>query len=119
MTLIIIILFVFVVILFYKVGILHKHINVLSFSEKNIDKLLIKKKIIKISEIETVVNESIGDMPEDIGNKIIEDAKSMGIVIPKYMDDGELKKYIETQELKRTKGKISITDQMMLENHDL
>jgi len=108
------ILFVLVGILFYRILTLEKRVNVNSFSDRAVNKLLVKKEIIDQSEIETIINESIGDMPEDAGNKIIKDAKSIGINIPKYMDEGELEKYIENQKLKRMESQISYTDRMMM-----
>lgn len=112
----IIILFVLVLVLFYKVSSLSKHLTVLSFSERTINKLLVKKELIKSSDIDIVINESIGDMDEDVGNKIIKNAKDIGISIPKYMDDDELKKYIEKRELKRANDSISFTDRMLMED---
>lgn len=112
----IIILFVLVLVLFYKVSSLNKHLTVLSFSERTINKLLVKKELIKPSDIDIVINESIGDMHEDVGNKIIKNAKDIGISIPKYMDEEELKKYIEKQELKRVNDSISFTDRMLMED---
>jgi len=115
----IIILFVIVAVLFYKINLLSKHLTVFSFSEKIINKLLVKKELIKPSEIDVVINEAIGDMHEDIGNKIIKNAKDIGISIPKYMDDEELKKYIEKQELKRVDDNMSYTDKMIMNDPDL
>ena len=115
----VIILFVIVVVLFYKVNLLNKHLTVLSFSEKTINKLLVKKELIKPSEINVVINETIGDMYEDVGNKIIKNAKDIGISIPKYMDEKELKKYIEKQELKRINGSMPYTDRMIMNVFDL
>lgn len=101
MELIIIILFLLVVFLFYKVNLLQKHITVLSFSDKNINKLLVRKEIITPTEFDIVVNESIGDMYEGDGNKIIKAAKDLGIHVPEYMDDEKLEAYVKSQELKR------------------
>ncbi len=119
MEIILVILSILIIILFYKVGVLNKHLSVFSFSEKNINRLLVKKEIIKPSEIYIIINESIGDMHEDIGNKIIKNAKSIGIDIPKYMDKDELKKYIEKQELKRRSEQVSFTDKMLMNDSDL
>lgn len=115
----IIILFVIVMVLFYKINLLSKHLNVLSFSEKTINKLLVKKELIRLSEIDVVINETIGDMYGDIGDKIIKDAKDIGIFIPKYMDEEELKKYIEKQESKRMNDSTSYTDRMMMNDPGL
>lgn len=115
----IIILFVIVAVLFYKINLLNKHLTVLSFSEKTINKLLVKKELIKPSEIDVVINEAIGDMHEDVGNKIIKNAKDIGISIPKYMDEEELKKYLERQELKRANDRLSYTDRMIMNDADL
>lgn len=110
----IVILFVIVAVLFYKINLLNKHLSVLSFSEKTINKLLVKKELIKPSEIDVIINETIGDMDQDTGNKIIKNAKAIGIFIPKYMDEDELEKYIEKQEIKRMNDSISYTDRMIM-----
>lgn len=115
MELIILILFVLLVALFYKVRKLDEHLTVLSFSFRNISKLLVKKKFIQTSEIDAITNESIGDMPEDDGNELIKSAKSMGITIPEYMDAEKLKRYTEKQESERKKRETSFTDRMMME----
>lgn len=112
------ILVISVVILSLKVRKLKQQLVVLSFSEKLINKLLVKKGLITSSEIDIITNEAIGDMPEDDGNKIIKCAKSLGVMIPKYMDEEELMKYVETQELKRGNAQISYTDRMIMDNPD-
>jgi hypothetical protein len=94
-------------------------LTVLSFSEKTISKLLVKKELIKPAEIDVVINEVIGDVHEDVGNKIIKDAKDIGISIPKYMDEKELKKYVEKQESKRVNDTLSFTDRMIMNDPDL
>src|SRR3989344_2982667 len=114
MELIIIILFAFIVIIFYKIRTLNKRLTGFLFLERNIYRLLVKKKIIKLSEINTIINESIGDMFEDDGNKIIKYAKDIGITIPGYMDEKNLNEYIEKQELKRKYDKMSYTDKMLM-----
>ena len=114
----IIFLFLLVAFLFYKVSLLNKHLSVLTFSKKIINKLLLKKGFVKQSEIDIVINESIGDMSEDVGNKIIKNAKDIGISIPKYMDEEELEKYIEKEESKRKNNNLSFTDRMLMENED-
>ena len=114
MELTIIILSILVALLFYKIRMLNKHLAVLSFAERNINKLLVKKGLIKTADIDTIINESIGDMPEDTGNELIKSAKSIGVIIPKYMDKEELKVCIENQELRRRNAEISFTDRMIM-----
>lgn len=115
---IIVIQFLLIAILFYKVRKLTRILTTLDFLENNINKLLINKKIIKNSEIEIMANESIGNMPELDGNRIIKYAKSIGITIPEFMNDEELKKYVEKQEIKRRNNEISFTDRMVMEEND-
>jgi hypothetical protein len=115
----IIILFAIVMFLFYKINLLNKHLTVLSFSEKNINKLLVKKGIINLSEVDVVINETIGELDEDIGNKIIKNAKDIGIFIPGYMDEESLKKYLEEQERKRAYNNLSYTDKMLMDDYSL
>ncbi len=103
--------------LFYKINMLSKQLSVLSFTEACTRKLLLKKELIKASEHETIINEIIGDMDPDVGDKIIENAKDIGIIIPKYMGEDELKEYIEKQEFNRVRGHLSYTDQRMLEEN--
>lgn len=119
MEIIIVILFVIVAFLFYKINLLGKHLSVLSFSEKTINKLLVKKGLIKPSEIDVVINEAIGDMHEDVGNKIIKNAKEIGIIIHEYMDEEELRKYIKEQNAKRINDRISYTDRIIMNDSDL
>ena len=66
-------------------------------------------------DIDTQINESIGNMPEDIGNELIKSAKSIGITIPKYMDEEEKKIYIANEERRRREGKLSFTDKMIID----
>ncbi len=116
MEIVVIILSLLVVFLLYKISLLNKHITVLSFSQKNINKLLINKKVILPEEIERIVNESIGNMYAEEGKKIIKSAKSLGINIPEYMDDEKLNEYIKSQELKRMEREIPLTDRMLMDN---
>src|SRR3989338_2791509 len=116
MEILIVILFTLVILLFYKVGKLNKHLVVLSFVERNINKLLVKKGTIKSSDIDIVMNESIGGMPENTGNTIIDYAKSIGVTIPKYMDEEELGKYLREQEQKKKNNEISFTDSMIMQD---
>jgi hypothetical protein len=118
MEILIIILVVITVILYLKVKKLEKHLTVLSFSDKLINKLLVKNNLILPSEIDIITNEVIGDMHEDEGNKIINSAKSIGIIIPKYMNEEQLNEYVETQEFKRRNNQISYTDRMIMEESD-
>jgi len=115
MEIIIVILIIIIIVLSYKVHKLSNHLTVLSFSVRNINKLLVKKNLITLSEIDTVINESIGDMDENVGNKIIKSAKDIGITIPKYMGESELEKYLKEQELKRVDRSISFTDRMIID----
>lgn len=94
---------------------LNKHLTILSFAERNTNKLLVKKGIIKTSDIDAQINESIGNMPESVGNEIIKSAKSIGITIPKYMDDDELKTYIASEERRRREATLSFTDKMIID----
>jgi hypothetical protein len=77
---------------------------VLTFMNRINSGLLFKKGVIKFSEFDIAINDAIGNMPEDAGNRIIEAAKSIGITIPNYLDEDELKLYLEKQELKRAGG---------------
>ena len=107
---------IIVIVLSYKVFLLKKHTTVISFYEKNLLKLLIKKGFINLSEFDVTINESIGDMDERVGNQIIKSAKSIGIVIPKYMSDEDLAEYIKNQERKRAQANMSFTDSHLLDD---
>lgn len=115
MEILIIILIVIIANLYFRLGKLEKHLAVLSFSERLINKLLVRKNLISLSEIDIMTNEVVGDMPEDDGNKIISYAKSLGIVIPKYMDEEQLKRYLEAQRIKRKDNQLSYSDRMIME----
>ncbi len=102
MEIIITILCVLVIYLLYTIKRVSKCFDILFFSVGNINKLLIKKGLIEKSEIDIILNETIGDMSKEEGDKIIKNAKDIGIKIPKYMDEEELKQYVEMQKAKRT-----------------
>jgi hypothetical protein len=97
-------------VLFYKIKVLNRQLIVLSFSQRNINKLLIKKKLINATDIDIIVNESIGSMRGDESDRIIKSAKSLGIHIPDYMDDEDLKIYVENKELKRRMNSVTLED---------
>lgn len=114
MNLLIIILIIAVVGLYLKLRNLQQYLIVTSFSESLINKLLVKNGLVTPSEIDIITNEIIGDMAEADGNKIIKAAKSIGIIIPEYMDEQKLKSYVKAQELRRGNSQISYTDRMMM-----
>ncbi len=113
MELVIGILSILVVVIFYKIIMLKRYLAVLDFSIKSINKLLVKKEIIKMSDIDIIINESIGDMHENTGNQIIKYAKGIGVVIPEYMAEKELELYVKKQEIQRKNNQVSFTDKMM------
>jgi hypothetical protein len=98
---------------------LEKYISVLSFFEKLINKLLVKKNLISLSEIDVITNETIGNIPKEDGDRIIKYAKKIGINIPKYMDNDQLKRYIEEQEMKRRNRQMSYSDKLIIEEKDV
>jgi hypothetical protein len=106
MVFIIILLSILIGVLFYDLSKLRKHVSVLSFSYKAINRVLVKKEVITPSEMDISINELIGDMYQEDGNTIIKQAKSIGITIPPYMNTEELAQYIETQELRRKRDAL-------------
>ena len=119
MELVTVILSVLVIALFYKVGLLNKRITVLSFAERNMNKLLVKKELVKPAEIDMMTNESIGKMPEEDGNKIIRYARDIGIFIPNYMNEEELEKYSKKHESETEKNEVSFIDRMIMNDSGL
>lgn len=106
MIFIILTLAILVLALLYKVRLLTRHLVVLSFSQRNINKLLVKNELITESDIDIIINESIGDMDPEEGNRLIKYAKSIGIKIPEYMEEKALEDYVKTQQLNRDKIKL-------------
>lgn len=118
MEFIIFILSILVLALIYKVRLLTRHLIVLSFSNKNINKLLVKNELITESEIDIVINESIGDMDPEEGDRLIKYAKSIGIRIPEYMGEEDLEEYVKVQQVKRDKIRFAkiMSDQGVYES---
>jgi len=104
--------------LYKKIIMLQKHLELTSFSEKVLNRLLVKKGVIESSEIDIAINEAIGDMYEDQGTKLIKNAKVIGVNLPKYMDDKELEVYVQQQETNRKMRKISFTDRILMEENN-
>ncbi len=94
-------LLIMVISALYQISALRRQIVVMDFSNRSVQRLLIKKNIISASEIDIATNELIGDMLPDEGENIRESAKKMGITIPEYMEKDDLEIYIRNNEERR------------------
>lgn len=114
MEILIIILIGAIILIYLKLRKIQNHLTVLSFWEKITSNLLLKKGLTTPSELDVAINESIGNMPEEDGNRIIQSAKNIGITIPNYMNEEELKIYVEKQEQTRRSREISFSDRILM-----